>query len=183
MVNFGTLYIAFILIIVNQTSSYSFNKRYFRYPQILKLKALNNNVPIEVTNEGDTNRLNTDQPNKKFFTCIKCRTGYEFNKECIHKALRCMICDAVWVHGNKLYTNDTAHIISVSQDIVNKSKESLQALSRVMYPSRFSVYVTNIPFKVTESDIAQWFAEYGVTRINLAKEKSGRSRGFAFVEV
>lgn len=47
------------------------------------------------------------------------------------------------------------------------------------------LYVGNLSFNVTEEDLRELFAKYGeVTSVSLLKDKfSGRSRGFAFVEL
>ncbi|MDX2213770.1 MAG: RNA-binding protein [Oculatellaceae cyanobacterium bins.114] len=48
-----------------------------------------------------------------------------------------------------------------------------------------SIYVGNLSYEVTESDLNQVFAEYGtVKRIQLpADRETGRMRGFGFVEM
>lgn len=48
-----------------------------------------------------------------------------------------------------------------------------------------SIFVGNLPYKVSEDDIKQIFAEYGsVSRINLPTDReTGKVRGFAFVEM
>lgn len=48
-----------------------------------------------------------------------------------------------------------------------------------------NIYVGNIPYHVTEEDIRQAFSEFGdVTSSNIIIDKvTGRSRGFAFVEM
>ena len=48
-----------------------------------------------------------------------------------------------------------------------------------------SIYVGNIPYKVTEEDLSSVFADYGtVKRVYLPTDReSGRVRGFGFVEM
>ena len=48
-----------------------------------------------------------------------------------------------------------------------------------------NIYVGNLSFDVTEEDLLQEFQSFGeVTSVNVIKDKySGRSRGFAFVEM
>jgi len=48
-----------------------------------------------------------------------------------------------------------------------------------------NIYVGNVDFKATEDQISELFAEYGeVTSAKIITDKlSGRSRGFAFVEM
>lgn len=48
-----------------------------------------------------------------------------------------------------------------------------------------SLFVGNISFQTTESELSALFAPFGqVTRINLVKDReTGRARGFAFVEM
>ncbi len=48
-----------------------------------------------------------------------------------------------------------------------------------------NIYVGNLSYETTEDDLRQAFKEYGeVSSVNLIKDKySGKSRGFAFVEM
>jgi cold-inducible RNA-binding protein len=48
-----------------------------------------------------------------------------------------------------------------------------------------SLYVGNLSFDTTEDDLQRAFSEYGrVSEVNLVKDReTGRSRGFAFVEM
>ncbi len=48
-----------------------------------------------------------------------------------------------------------------------------------------NIYVGNLSFEVTENELRQEFTAFGqVTSVNIIKDKySGRSRGFAFVEM
>lgn len=48
-----------------------------------------------------------------------------------------------------------------------------------------SVYVGNLDYKVTQSDLTEVFAEYGtVKRVHIPTDReTGRVRGFAFVEM
>ena len=47
------------------------------------------------------------------------------------------------------------------------------------------LYVGNLPFEITDEEIKSAFAPFGnVAEVNIIKDKfSGRSRGFAFVEM
>lgn len=48
-----------------------------------------------------------------------------------------------------------------------------------------NIYVGNLSFQTTEDELRELFSEYGsVTSVSIIKDKySGRSRGFAFVEM
>ncbi len=48
-----------------------------------------------------------------------------------------------------------------------------------------NIYVGNIPYKCTEDDLGNLFAEYGdVVSVKIITDKfSGRSKGFGFVEM
>ncbi len=48
-----------------------------------------------------------------------------------------------------------------------------------------NIYVGNLPFEAKEDDLRKVFEAYGeVTSVNIIKDKfSGKSRGFAFVEM
>lgn len=48
-----------------------------------------------------------------------------------------------------------------------------------------NIYVGNLSFKATEEDLRQAFAQFGeVSSVSIVKDReSGRSRGFAFVEM
>ncbi len=48
------------------------------------------------------------------------------------------------------------------------------------------IYVGNLPYQVTDSDLQSWFAEAGVTvdSVMLARDRfTGEARGFGFVEI
>lgn len=48
------------------------------------------------------------------------------------------------------------------------------------------LFVGNIPFRLTEDELRAWFQEAGVAAesVTIARERdSGRSRGFAFVDI
>ncbi len=48
------------------------------------------------------------------------------------------------------------------------------------------LYVGNLPFKASEQDLRNWFAQYGFSADNVQITRdlsSGRSRGFGFVEM
>ncbi len=48
------------------------------------------------------------------------------------------------------------------------------------------LYVGNIPYTTTESELTEWFAESGITvdSLSIARDRfSGESRGFGFVEI
>ena len=48
-----------------------------------------------------------------------------------------------------------------------------------------NIYVGNLAYSVTESDLKEAFSEFGeVTSVNLIKDKfSGQSKGFGFIEM
>lgn len=48
-----------------------------------------------------------------------------------------------------------------------------------------NIYVGNIPFTTTETELEQLFAQHGdVASVNIIKDKeTGRSKGFGFVEM
>lgn len=48
-----------------------------------------------------------------------------------------------------------------------------------------NIYVGNLPYKITEQELSDVFAEYGtVNRVAIIKDKeTGRSKGFGFVEM
>ncbi len=48
-----------------------------------------------------------------------------------------------------------------------------------------SIYVGNLPYNITEDDLKRAFEEFGeVTRVSVITDnQSGRSKGFAFVEM
>src|ERR1700682_5510950 len=57
--------------------------------------------------------------------------------------------------------------------------------SRTRRGSMKSLFVGNMSFQTTESDLGELFKPFGqVTRVNLVKDReTGRARGFAFVEM
>ena len=44
------------------------------------------------------------------------------------------------------------------------------------------VFIKNIPYDITADELSDWCSSFGpITRCNLKRDKSGNSRGFAFV--
>lgn len=50
-------------------------------------------------------------------------------------------------------------------------------------PSKTTIFVANLPFKVTDEDLSSIFKDYNVSSAHVVKLRSGRSKGFGFVEV
>ncbi|KAI8907958.1 hypothetical protein EDD86DRAFT_46558 [Gorgonomyces haynaldii] len=48
--------------------------------------------------------------------------------------------------------------------------------------SETMIFVGNLPFKVTDEDLKQMFAEYSLKSARIVKGKFGRSKGFGFVD-
>ena len=48
-----------------------------------------------------------------------------------------------------------------------------------------NIYVGNLPYKITENDLRDLFAQYGeVTSVSMIKDKmTGQSKGFGFVDM
>ncbi|MEZ5592143.1 MAG: RNA-binding protein [Gammaproteobacteria bacterium] len=48
-----------------------------------------------------------------------------------------------------------------------------------------NIYVGNLPYKISEDELLQLFAQYGtVDKVSIIKDKfSGQSKGFGFVEM
>jgi RNA recognition motif-containing protein len=48
-----------------------------------------------------------------------------------------------------------------------------------------NIYVGNLPFRTTEDELQELFAQFGqVSRVNIIQDReTGRSRGFGFVEM
>jgi len=49
--------------------------------------------------------------------------------------------------------------------------------------SETGLFVANLPFKVTDEDLKAIFKDYKVTKARVVRLRSGRSKGFGFVEV
>ncbi|KAI9013339.1 hypothetical protein BC832DRAFT_524323, partial [Gaertneriomyces semiglobifer] len=49
--------------------------------------------------------------------------------------------------------------------------------------SKTTIFVANLPFKVTDEDLASIFKDYQVSNAHVVKVHSGRSKGFGFVTV
>jgi len=49
--------------------------------------------------------------------------------------------------------------------------------------SETGIFVANLPFKVTDEDLKSIFKDYNITKARVIRLRSGRSKGFGFVEV
>jgi RNA recognition motif-containing protein len=65
------------------------------------------------------------------------------------------------------------------------SEGVLQATHKNLERGKMNIYVGNLSFDAAEEDLKQLFAAFGqVTSVNIIKDQfTGRSRGFAFVEM
>ncbi|KAL2916204.1 hypothetical protein HK105_204295 [Polyrhizophydium stewartii] len=50
-------------------------------------------------------------------------------------------------------------------------------------PSKTTIFVGNLPFKVTDADLALIFKDYAVKAAHVVKSKFGRSKGYGFLEM
>lgn len=65
----------------------------------------------------------------------------------------------------------------------SQTKKNLKEKKRDVAVQRRTVFVNNLPFTATESDLQTLFTPYGsITSINVVRNNHGKSRGFAYVE-
>jgi hypothetical protein len=114
------------------------------------------------------------------------------------KRVECSVC------GNNWFQTTDRGLIQVSNDDSNTvisafTDSQVQEMKGLRDDSRQSgaggnrkwtgpckpaeVFVGNIPFSYTESDVGDLFAEYGITQIRIGKSPENESRGFALVTV
>eukprot|EP00276_Gloeochaete_wittrockiana_P005910 CAMPEP_0184643436 /NCGR_PEP_ID=MMETSP0308-20130426/276_1 /TAXON_ID=38269 /ORGANISM="Gloeochaete witrockiana, Strain SAG 46.84" /LENGTH=313 /DNA_ID=CAMNT_0027071371 /DNA_START=190 /DNA_END=1131 /DNA_ORIENTATION=- len=109
-----------------------------------------------------------------YITCPKCTTSYAVKETDIGdsgRVVKCTKCEFQW---NALLTDIKA--LSTASDVVSKSARGVSPLN---------IYVGNLSFKATEDDLRSTFEAYGdVHRVSIPLDReTGRSRGFAFVEM
>eukprot|EP00741_Cyanophora_paradoxa_P009876 tig00001694_g9566.t1 len=112
-------------------------------------------------------------PLKTYITCPSCGASYTIAKDAIPvdgREVKCGKCDYQWYvkaeELKELATNQRFRRFVAAKDI-------------------FNIYVGNLSFKANEDDLMQEFSRYGeVHRVSIPLDKeTGRSRGFAFVEM
>ncbi|KAI9091738.1 hypothetical protein DFS34DRAFT_584321 [Phlyctochytrium arcticum] len=62
-------------------------------------------------------------------------------------------------------------------------REPREPRERTGETSKTTLFVANLPFKVTDEDLSSIFKDFNVTSAHVVKLRSGRSKGFGFVEV
>lgn len=133
-----------------------------------------------------------------YSTCPQCKSTYLITPTVLSAAfsrsrnlkpiLKCDVCLNEWQQDfSKLPTTNSSLFLTDLEDshrnYIYDQLQRLRFLRSLPIPTKFSLYVTNIPLHYLSYDLAQLFAEYGVINAFIILNQQRESRGFGFVEV
>ncbi len=128
--------------------------------------------------------------NTSFCLCSNCKTAFLISEKELGvkgSRVRCTVCSKDWFQATEKLarTDDSMFITDMTDDKLAEVKRILNEKNTPRYPrtDRAEVFVGNLPYLFTEKEIADLFAEYGLSNISLVKDPAGKSKGFAFIEV
>jgi RNA recognition motif-containing protein len=96
---------------------------------------------------------------------------------------------SISTESDAVETSEELNVPELAEDTVSEAAEEPGAdeeeENSKPEKERFTMFVGNVPFETMENDLRELFSEYGtVELVNLPRDRaSGRSRGFAFVDM
>lgn len=158
---------------------------------------MNTDAPVTPTSKLASQMLLGTESGNKYYPmgttycqCSLCKTAYLVDVEILGSKglkLMCNVCKKDWFQtSERLLTTDDMHFLMPMPAIkVDEVKKILAEKNIPKYPrvDKIGIFVGNLPYKYTEEDITNLFAEYGLTDITLVRDAEQQSKGFAFIEV
>lgn len=99
--------------------------------------------------------------------------------------LECGLCGHSWYQSrDKLFdVKDGFEFMELPETDLARVKSNIEAGRRPNFMGNSKLYVGNLDFKCTEEDLLALFSEKAgeVGEINIVRDNTGRSRGFAFI--
>jgi predicted Zn finger-like uncharacterized protein len=121
-----------------------------------------------------------------YAVCSRCGAAYEADLALYGgkgAKVRCAVCSNVWFQmTERLVPKPEAFELQPFPDDRREARPS--SLDSPKPGGSINIYVGNMPFSLTDVDLANMFADYGtVTKIMLMRDEIGRSKGFGFIEM
>jgi predicted Zn finger-like uncharacterized protein len=121
--------------------------------------------------------------------CSQCKTAYLMTTAQLGRGARvqCGICNKDWYQTVErlMTTSKTQYITGMGEGKIKEVQRILADKNFPRYPrvDKVGVFVGNLPYTYGEKELADLFAEYGLTNISLVTDNEQQSKGFAFLEV
>ena len=122
----------------------------------------------------------------KFAVCSRCGAIYDVDMALFRgkgAKVRCTVCSNTWFQLTERLVEkpDAFDIVSFPEE---RRVERPAVLDSPRGGGIINIYVGNMPFALSDVDLANLFAPFGtVTKIMLVRDEIGRSKGFGFVEM
>mmetsp|Transcript_8526 Transcript_8526/g.19087 ORF Transcript_8526/g.19087 Transcript_8526/m.19087 type:complete len:306 (+) Transcript_8526:65-982(+) len=120
--------------------------------------------------------------------CSQCKTAYLMTAQQLGRGARvqCGICAKDWYQTIErlMTTSSTQYLTGMAEGKVKEVERILADKNFPRYPrvDKVGVFVGNLPYTYGEKELADLFAEYGLTNISLVTDNEQQSKGFAFLE-
>ncbi len=132
---------------------------------------------------NDILQVKPEIPKDGYFTCSRCKTSYSAANVSFGPTglrVQCCVCKKIWFQAlEKLSTLGTHAVLTNITYNINEN-------GKMVTHNRFRkvpIYVGNLPYNYSESQVIDLFSDYGVVSVSMAKDKDGTFKGFSFVDV
>ncbi|KAJ1635608.1 hypothetical protein T492DRAFT_964632 [Pavlovales sp. CCMP2436] len=121
-----------------------------------------------------------------FAVCTRCGAAYDVDMAMFKgkgAKVKCSVCTNVWFQLTERLVErpEAFELLPYPEERMTGRPDVLDAPKA---GGSINIYVGNMPFSLTDFELAKMFEEYGtVTRIMLKRDEIGRSKGFGFVEM
>lgn len=118
--------------------------------------------------------------------CARCGAVYVADMEVFQgkgARVRCSVCSNTWFQFTDRLIETPAQFV-LAPFPPDRKEDRPAAIDSPRGNGAINMYVGNMPFSLTDVDLARMFGEYGeVTKLLVIRDPMGRSKGFGFVEM
>lgn len=134
--------------------------------------------------------LNIEVKGGSYILCSSCKTAYPTDEKLFTARglrVRCSICEKEWFQSLErlMKVDNLNEIVDMTEAKVTSIKKMISEQNWPKYPrvDKVGLFIGNVPYLYSETDLSDLFAEYGLVGVSLVRDTDGQSKGFAFIEV